>query len=290
MKALLLGGTGLLGQAMALEGQRRGWTIRSAARSAAPLTVDISDERALSDLIGAESPDLVINCSALTDIRRCEEDPGLAYAVNARPLAFLAAWSTRTGKPLLHVSTDHYHLEGGPRPHDEDERPALVNEYARTKYAGEAFALTSPSALVLRTSIVGIRGWGPATFAEWALQAVLEDQPVQLFHDAYTSSIDVGTFSRAALDLCERGHAGLLNVAASEVYSKEEFVRELASQLGRPLSDVTRASVSTLEPPRPSSLGLEVKRAEQHLGYRLPDLPSVVASVINQYRIRKSKR
>ncbi len=290
MKALLLGGTGLLGQAMALEGERRGWAIRSVARSAALLTVDISDERALTGLVQAEAPDIIINCSALTDIRRCEEDPGLAYRVNARPLAYLAAWSAGTRKVLLHISTDHFHVEGGGRAHDEDERPALVNEYARSKYAGEAFALTSPSALVLRTSIVGIRGWAAPTFAEWALQAVLEDQPVQLFHDAYTSSIDVGTFSKAALDLCERGVGGLLNVAAKEVYSKEDFVRELALQLERPLSAATRASVATLQPPRPSSLGLDVKRAEQRLGYELPELPSVIASVINQYRTRENRR
>lgn len=282
MKALLVGSTGLLGQAFGAELARRGWTVCAAARRHAPLALDVTDPAALETVLEAQSPDLVVNCAALVDIAACESDPGAAYAVNARPLAPMAEWSRARGRRLIQVSTDHYFPEGGAHAHGEGDAVSFVNEYARTKFAGEAFALADPGALVLRTSIVGIRGWEKPTFAEWALDVVLHDREATLFSDAFTSSIDVAAFCRAALDLDRAGGAGLFNLAAGEVYSKEAFVRELARQLGRPLRRAKQASVASLSARRASSLGLDVSRAEASLGYRLPKLESVVAAVIEQ--------
>src|SRR3989338_815561 len=168
MKTLLLGSTGLLGPSVAREAYRRSHVLLDAARREASITLDIADNQALRSLLDEENPDLVINCAALVNVELCESDPTLAWHVNARPLAFLAEWSRTTGGRLLHVSTDHYFTEGGAAPHAETAPISLVNEYARTKFAAEAFALTAPNALVLRTSIVGIRGWENPTLAEWA--------------------------------------------------------------------------------------------------------------------------
>lgn len=284
MKAFLLGSTGLLGQAMLRECGARGYRVSSAARQNAPVAIDIVDASSLVSFLQSDLPDVVINCAGLTDIDNCEANPGAAWATNARPLAFLAEWARRHDRPLLHVSTDHYFTDGGAMAHDELAPIHLVNEYARSKYAGEAFALTVPHSLVLRTSIVGIRRWTRPTFAEWAIDLVEQDRPAKLFHDAYTSSIDVASFAKASLDLLEKGARGLYNLAAREIYSKEAFVREVAVQLGRPLSHATAASVDTLSTRRASCLGLDVRRAQGQLGYELPTLAEVVSSVLDQRR------
>ncbi|MCF8469445.1 MAG: sugar nucleotide-binding protein [Parvibaculum sp.] len=283
MKTLLLGSTGLLGQAVASEARRRGHVLREAARRDAPLSLDISDEAALCALLETEAPDLVVNCAALTDIDICESDPVSAWRVNARPLAFLAAWSRKTGGRLLHVSTEQYYTEGDDTAHDEEAPVSFFNEYARTKFAGEAFALTAAKALVFRTSIVGIRGWERPTLAEWAIDVAQNDRPATLFSDAYSSAIDVTAFARAAFDIENAKASGLLNLAAREVYTKESFVREIARQLGRPLTAATAGSVHTLSTPRAYCLGLDIRRAEAILDYRLPALAEVVAAVLQQY-------
>lgn len=286
MKVLLLGSTGLLGQAMAAETVRRGFVLRGAARTGAGIALDIADEAALRATLAAETPDLVVNCAASVDLEACERDPLIAYRLNARPLSFLAEWSRTADKPLLQVSTDHYFDEGDDAAHDEAAPISLLNEYARTKFAGEAFALTAPRALVLRTNIVGIRGWEKPTFAEWAIAVALEDRPAALFADAYASSIDVASFARAAFDLVAAGATGLLNLAARAVYSKEAFIREIARQLDRPLTRAKTGSAGESRPRRARCMGLNVARAENLLGYRLPDLQGVVGSVLTQYRQR----
>jgi len=288
MKVLILGSTGLLGQAVTREAERRDLTIVTAARAGARLPLDMADAGALTRALDDVRPDIVFNCAGLTDLKRCEDDPGLAYAINARPLSILAAWADADQRQLVHVSTDHYFPNGGATPHGETDRVQLINDYARSKYAGETFALTTDRALVLRTSIVGLRGWAQPTLAEWAIRAVLDRQPVSLFTDAFTSSIDVGRFARAAFDLVEASAHGLLNLAAAEVYSKASFVEEIAMQLGRPLDGCATASVTTQSPRRASSLGLDVTRAEALLGYRLPTLPEVVAAIVEQHRGRNA--
>jgi len=284
MKVLVLGATGLAGQAMIRAAAARGHAVRAAARKAAPLAVDIADETSLLDLVAAEAPELIVNCAGLVDIDACERDPWLGWRTNARPLSYLAGWSNATGGRLVHISTDHYFPTGGAAPHDEDAPIAFANDYARQKFAGEAFALTAAKALVLRTSIVGLRRRGPPTFAEWAIDLVEHDKPATLFADAYTSSIDVWTFAAAAFDLVERGSSGLLNLAAGEVYSKEAFIREIARQAGRSLTAAQRGSVRSLKVQRANCLGLDVRRAEALLGYPLPRLRDVVASLVRHHR------
>lgn len=286
MKTLVLGSTGLLGQAVTAETRRRGWLVVTAARSDAEIALDITNADALVRSLDQIAPDLVVNCAGLTDLARCEQEPGLAYSINARPVAILAEWAGASGGRLLHVSTDHYFPEGGAIRHRESDRVRLINEYARSKFAGEAFALAEPRALVMRTSIVGIRGWSQPTLAEWAIGAVLADAPMMLFADAYTSSIDVGAFARAAFDLAVLPASGLINLAAGEPYSKAQFVTEIAGQLGRRLDKATSGSVAKLQPPRASSLGLDVTQAEVLLGYKMPTLAEVVTAILDDYKKR----
>lgn len=286
MKVFVIGSTGLLGQAVTAEVRRRNWLLVTAARSGADRMVDIADAAALDACLEEIRPDLLFNCAALTDFTNCEVDPGLAYRVNARPLACMARWSQQTSGRLVHVSTDHYFVAGGATPHREDDKVELVNEYARSKYAAEAFALTAPRALVLRTSIVGIRGWERPTLAEWAIQSVLDNAPVGLFKDAYTSSIDVGRFARAAIDIALGPASGLFNLAASEVYSKAQFVQEIANQLGRRLDNAILTQLTAQRPLRAGSLGLDVTRAQGLLKYSLPGLSLVVAAVLEEHARR----
>jgi dTDP-4-dehydrorhamnose reductase len=283
MKMLLLGATGLAGQAVARAAFARGCRIRTVARNGADVACDIAEGDKLHKLLTRESPDVAVNAAAVVNIDACAADPGRCWRVNARPAGILAEWSQRTRRPILHISTDHFFSGPGPARHSESEPVTLINEYARTKYAAEAMALTSREALVLRTSIVGLRGWGTPTLAEWAIDGVLEDREMMLFYDAWTSSLDTSTFASAALELLFDARArGVVNLAAREVYSKEAFVREMAHQLRRTLSHVTSVSIHDVVPGRATNLGLSVAKAEGFLRRSLPDLSQVVRQILSE--------
>lgn len=284
MKVLILGATGLAGQAVTRVCDERGHEVRPASRGGSPERVDIGDPAELDRLLDSRPWDMVINCAALVDIEACEREPWSGWKTNALPLAAMSEWANRSGGRLVHISTDHYYSDGGAAAHPETHPVTFANEYARQKFAGEAFALNGRQSLVVRTSIVGFRGWERATFAEWVFDLVEHDCPATLFADAYTSSIDVRTFAEALVDLIEKGAAGLINLAAGEVYSKRAFVQEIALQLDRVLSHQTIGSVSSQQVKRANCLGLDVRKAEALLGYRLPTLRDVAASLVREYR------
>ena len=282
---LVLGATGLLGQAIVAEAKRRGIEVHGAARKGSDLDVDLTNAAQVAELFARVSPTRVINAAAETSLDRCEQDPGRTYLINARAVALIADQCRIGGAQLVHVSTDHFFTGDGPLAHAEDGAVTLVNEYARSKFAGEGFARNLPGSLVIRTNITGFRGWsGQPTFAEWAVDAILNHRPLKLFDDFYTSTIDVGSFSRLLFELFDTQAVGLVNLASSTVSSKLEFVRELAASFGIRLDWATVASVRDLATTRAESAGLDVSKAEHLLGHPLPTLSEVCGALVARYR------
>lgn len=280
MTWLVLGATGLLGQAFTRTLSARGERVIGLARSGSDVSLDITDPKALTNFLVQTKPDVVVNCAAMASVNDCENDPTAAYAVNTRPLATLADWSLRANKLLVHISTDHYFPDGGPVAHTEDDPVQLVNEYARTKYAAEALALTSPRALVLRTNIAGAR----KGFGRWLIDRLQARDPITAFIDTYCSTIWVGDFADATIDLVRAGASGCLNLSASEVFSKAEFIQETAFALGIQPDWITIGSSATLVPRRPRSIGLDVSRAESLLGRALPGLQETTRALAREYK------
>ncbi|OHC73470.1 MAG: hypothetical protein A3G18_08630 [Rhodospirillales bacterium RIFCSPLOWO2_12_FULL_58_28] len=278
---LVLGATGMLGQALMREASGRGIKAVGAARHDSEIILDAGNEAALGDAVIRLKPELVINAAALTDMDACEADPGAAYLTNARPAAILAEACRRLEIGFVYVSTDHYYSGDGDNKHDEEMPVHPVNEYARSKYAGEAFALTYRRSLVVRTNIVGRRGWvGRPTFLEWAMDSLERRKPLRLFDDFFTSPIDVASCAKAIFDLVAKDARGVINVAGREVSSKRRFVRALADQMDIILDWAETASVRELTTHRAESLGLDVTRAEKLLGYAMPDTAQVVRSAL----------
>jgi dTDP-4-dehydrorhamnose reductase len=287
MTVLVIGATGMVGQAVAAAASRRGHTVVGAARSGTDVDLDVTDDAALADAIARIHPDLIVNCVAIVSLDACERDPDLAYRVNARPAAVLAEAAHRTDARLLQVSTDHFWLGDGRALHDERAPVRLVNEYARTKYAAEAFALAYPESLVVRTNVTGFRGAGERpTFIEWVVDALEAGDPMTLFDDFYTSTIDAPALAEAMFDLVDAGHTGLLNVASSQVASKKELIEAFARELGLADRNFQTASMRSMDPPRAASLGLDVSAAERALGRALPDLAQTVSALATQRRAR----
>jgi dTDP-4-dehydrorhamnose reductase len=285
MNIVVVGATGMLGQALLREGARRGNKPIGLARNYADYNVNITDSGKLVRTLEQIRPDVVINAAAVTSLAECEQDANLAYFVNARSVAILADICAKMGIYLVQISTDHYFVNDRDAKHAETSPICLVNEYARTKYAGEVFALTCSGTLVVRTNIVGFRGKGQPTFIEWAIAALESEERITLFEDFFTSSIHVDGFAAALFDILPKKIAGTLNLAAREVSSKKEFICLLADELRIELANTTSGSVSELcGPRRAESLGLDVDRAERLLGYKLPTTREVIGALVQQYR------
>lgn len=286
MKVLILGATGMLGQSLMTEAHKRGYNLAGASRNGPDIRVDITNDNALREIVDSFCPEVIINSAAITKLSICENDPGLAYRVNAKPAGVLAEFSRNNNTYLVQISTDHYFTGDRDLKHSENSPVCLLNEYARTKYAGEKFTLTYSKGLVIRTNIVGFRNKkGLPTFLEWVLQSIENDLSITLFEDFFTSSIHVKQFSAALFDILEKLPTGVINLASSEVLNKKVFIESIATRLGYKLSNTQVGSVLELKDVRRAeSLGLDVTKAETILGYKLSAFDEVIESIISEYR------
>jgi dTDP-4-dehydrorhamnose reductase len=278
---LVTGATGMLGQSIVAEAHRRGLTPVGLARRNADLNVDISNEAALKNAIVAIRPALIVNTAAMTALDDCQKDPPLAYLINSRAVAVMVEACRTVKARLVHVSTDHYFSGDGDCLHNETAPVRLLNDYARTKFAAEAYALTDSTSLILRTNVTGWRKWSDRpTFFEWLVNSIEERRRLTLFNDFYTSTIDAPTFAVRLFDLSEQSATGLLNLASAETLSKGAFAVLTAGALGIPLVDPINTSIRSLGTFRAESLGLDVRRAQTLLGCSLPGAQCVIKTLL----------
>ena len=143
-----------------------GWELERTLASLAPvvalghLEIDLALAESIRDCIRGVSPGLIVNAAAYTAVDNAEGEVPLAMAVNGTAPGILAEEAKRLRVPLIHYSTDY--VFGGPpqrsadgniRPYLETDEVAPINEYGRTKLAGErAIQAVGPIHLILRTS------------------------------------------------------------------------------------------------------------------------------------------
>lgn len=289
MKVLLFGVTGMAGSSIKSELLGRNVEVIGVSRSKRDLTCDIEDENQITRVMCSDHYDAVINAAAQIDINKCEQDPLESWRVNGKAVSTITNLCNELDVPLLHISTDHFYTYGDNYPHKESDPIFCVNEYARHKLAAECFALNYSGSLVLRTSILGRSTKGRRSLVDWAIESLEQQDPVELFYDAWTSSLDVKTFSKYAVELfLERSQKGLLNLASSEVYSKEQLIRKLADMLQIDHSKCLSGSIKRLSN-RPNCLGLDTSAAQKLLGKELPAMEEVCANLINNYDFRSVK-
>ena len=106
---------------------------------------------------------------------------------------------------------------------------------------------------------------------------------MNLFNDAWTSSIDVNSFVKYAVLLFLKKNArGIFNLASSEVFSKENLIKSLAINLNLyDENSIQSTSIKDLFPNRANCLGLDITKAETILNEKLPKMDKVVNNIAN---------
>ncbi|MCZ7559460.1 MAG: dTDP-4-dehydrorhamnose reductase [Burkholderiaceae bacterium] len=141
LRVLLLGGHGRLGSAIAarLAAQAPGGAhieLLAPRRHELALDPDAPADTA-ARWFAHWRPEVVVNCIALTDVDRCEREPGAARQLNAALPGALAREAAAGGARLIHFSTDYVFDGALRRPYREDDAPNPLSVYGATKLDGD---------------------------------------------------------------------------------------------------------------------------------------------------------
>jgi dTDP-4-dehydrorhamnose reductase len=275
LRLLVTGAGGLLGGRLAelLSGEMD--VVAAVHASAAPpglpaVPVDLLDPGSVTAALDSVRPDAVLHCAALADADRCHRDPDLAWRLNTEAPAWLARLCARLGLRLVALSTDL--VFPGTRPGSrEDDAPAPILHYARTKLDGERAVLREhPSAAVARIALVIGRGHGRRGSASeaiaWALRA---GRPLRLYSDQYRTPVDPESVAAAAGALLRGSQTGLFHLGGPERVSRYELGTRVAAALGLDgaLIEEARQADESPQVPRPLDVSLDSSRAARELAY-----------------------
>jgi dTDP-4-dehydrorhamnose reductase len=296
MRILITGASGLVGLNLALEAARRGppelrgtqkgegegrseiiGTVHSHPIKTQAFEVIVSDLLAPGEperLIDNTHPDWVINCAALAIVDACEHEPELAKRLNIEMPKKLAAYVTRGGARLVHLSTDAV-FDGRRGDYTEEDRPNPLSLYAKTKLAGEQEVLeTNPEAVVARINVFGWSLSGSRSLAEWFFNNLKAGKQVRGFTDVFFCPLLVNDLAAVLLKMLSLKLQGLYHVVSPQCSSKYDFGVSLARNFGLDEKLITPGSVDEagLKAVRSNNLTLRSDKLANALGAPLPTL------------------
>jgi dTDP-4-dehydrorhamnose reductase len=285
VRALILGGTGMLGRAVVGEARARGWSALAPSHGQA----DIGDRDRLVDLGSRFAPELLINCAAFTKVDDCETRREHALAANGYAVGNLVALADRLGARLVQVSSDYVFDGRASTPYAEDAATGPLSVYGESKLLGERAALDSPRSLVVRASWLFGPG-GPnfvATMLKLFARQRADGTPVRVVADQVGAPTYTPFLARALCDFGAAGASGVVHYRNREAVSWHGFAEAIADLAGFSLDIAAITTADFPRPaPRPAYSLLAVEKAEALLGRTVETWSAGLAQYLDLIRRR----
>ncbi|MEN8121491.1 MAG: dTDP-4-dehydrorhamnose reductase [Bacteroidota bacterium] len=116
-------------------------------------TLDITEKEKVEVFVKENKINFIVNCAAYTAVDLAEDEPQLAFRINAEAPGKLAAVAKENNIGFITVSTDYVFNGEFFKPIDENEKPNPVSVYGKSKLEGEKIAITiNPDTIIVRTA------------------------------------------------------------------------------------------------------------------------------------------
>ena len=187
------------------------------------------------ELLKNIKPDVILNTAAYHSVPKCEENPAMAFEVNAIGALNLAKISEELDAILIHYSTD-YVFDGKKRkPYLESDNTNPLNIYALSKQDGEILIKNNwAKHYIIRISgIYGsvlCRAKG-GNFITTMQKAARDRDVVRVVHDEVLSPTPVSEIAGNTEKLIDSGPFGLYHMTCESDCSWYDFARVIFDEL-----------------------------------------------------------
>ena len=225
------------------------------------LKVEFKNPGELRKVIVKQSPEVIINTVALTNVDKCENDIESAYRINASAVREISEASRDIGAKLVHISTD-YVFDGTVGNYSESSIPKPINYYGLSKLLGDCYAQNAPNSVIVRTS--GVYGYSKnyPLFVYESLKAGKKINAIK----GYYSPIHSYHLARGIKRLLETGYTGVINIAGEKV-SRYDLAKKIALNFGLEGEIEEVESPPNLIAKRPFDSSLNIEKAKSILKF-----------------------
>lgn len=278
-RALVLGGTGMLGRAVAAHWRRAGAPVLALSHAQA----DVLDRERLLYWAREFAPEVIVNCAAFTQVDVCETREAHATAINGEALAHLVAAADSCRASLIQVSSDYVFDGTASAPLREDAPTGPLSAYGRGKLLGELIAAGYDRSLIVRAS--WLFGPGGPNFVATMRRFLREGRtPLRVVDDQRGRPTFTPYLARALYDLARLGARGIVHYGNREPASWYDLAREIA-RLVDPAAEVLPVKTTEFPrpAPRPAYSVLDVSHFENIAGRTVESWTAGVASYLDAF-------
>ena len=193
--------------------------------------VDITHGSNTSAFIARIKPDVIVTCTAFTNVDACETHISEAFAVNATGAKNIALAGKETGAKIIHISTDYVFDGTKNEPYSETDQPNPLSVYGKSKLEGElAIQEITNNYVIIRTAWL----YGPhrRNFVTTMLELGRKNCSVSVVTDQQGCPTYTADLSYAIWTIISSGLQGLYHVTNDGTCSRYEWARKIFELTG----------------------------------------------------------
>ena len=214
--------------------------------------LDITDTEEVLNFGIVNRPDVIINCTGVTDTKLCEEEPELAYRVNALGARNLSIVARKNGAKMVQLSTDDVFDGKSKKPYTEFDDTNPLTVYGASKRAGENYVkeFTHKHFIIRSNWVYGKDGHN---FVNQVLEAAEKGNALSVAADQFGSPTSAKDLARMILYLINTNEYGTYHVTCSGVCNRHEFAQEILRLSGKKIElkavPTEQSDLSAVRPP-----------------------------------------
>lgn len=194
--------------------------------------LDITDTDEVINFGTVNRPDVIINCTGITDTDECEANPEHAYRVNALGARNLSIVARKCGSKIVQISTDDVFDGQSKKPYTEFDDTNPLTVYGRSKRAGENYVKEfTHKHFVIRSNWV--YGHGGHNFVNRVLAAAEAGNGLSVASDQFGSPTSAKDLARIILYLIKTNEYGTYHATCQGVCNRYEFAQEVLKLAGK---------------------------------------------------------
>ncbi len=238
--------------------------------------LDICNMDSVFNFFKKTKPEIVINCAAFNLVDKAEENPEVAFKVNAEAVENLALASSETKSILVHYSSD-YVFDGKKKDlYIESDKANPINKYGESKYLGEQLLFKNyDRSLIFRLSWVF--GNGTQNFIYKFLEWGKKSGTLNIASDEISVPTSTLTVVDVTLSALQKELTGLYHLTNTGYISRYGWAKFISDELGLKLNinPVSKDSFN-LKAIRPEFSAMSNEKISLELGITIPSWQDAV--------------
>ena len=229
-KFLVLGSRGQLGTALCELFKKEGISYCGLDLPEFDIKKPVTYKKKIKEI----SPNVIINCSAYTDVYKAETEQYDAMDVNALSLKSSIDLCNKYKIHFCHISTDYVFSGDKQSPYIETDTPNPINYYGLSKYIGEKLIqFYSNNYVIIRTSALYGKSINKSqNIVDKLIKIASNNKLVKLVKDEYVSPTYTKDLANQIKKIIENNIKGVVHATSEGYCNWVEMGKYLYSNLG----------------------------------------------------------